>query len=63
MSAQAEEVVASASSLASMAEGLDAVVARFVLDATNHTAMGASPEPRLATDWEAPKRSRHAKAA
>ena len=33
MSAQAEEVVASASSLAAMAQELDAVVARFVLDA------------------------------
>jgi hypothetical protein len=63
MSAQAEEVVASAATLADMAAGLDALVARFVLEgqaARGGTKGGAkgSAKPsgevvqrRRAADW------------
>jgi hypothetical protein len=65
MSAQAEEVVASASSLAQMAHELDEVVARFVLDTGQ---AGAAPTSvaarrRSGSDSEAPTRSRIARAA
>ena len=58
MSAQAEEVVASAASLAEMARGLDALVARFRLDAGQSTASSAAAAGstlvprRRASDWE-----------
>ena len=56
MSAQAEEVVASAASLAEMARTLDALVARFRLEAEGSAAAagGTLVPRRRASDWERP---------
>jgi hypothetical protein len=58
MSAQAEEVVASAGSLAQMAGELDAVVARFVLDVDRAPSVSPAAEPMSLTS-----RSRRTRAA
>ena len=57
MSAQAEEVVASAGSLAQMATELDAVVARFVLESSASSTQSYAAPTSLAS------RSRRTKAA
>jgi hypothetical protein len=59
MSAQAEEVVASAATLAEMAQQLDALVARFKLEQASARAAAAAParggaeviQRRRAADW------------
>ncbi|MGD0123091.1 MAG: hypothetical protein ABSC46_11090 [Candidatus Limnocylindrales bacterium] len=57
MSAQAEEVVASAVTLAEMAQGLDELVARFRLRANAPEAPANVIPRRRASDWAAPDSS------
>jgi hypothetical protein len=55
MSAQAEEVVASAATLAEMAAGLDEIVGRFKLRSTDAPVRAGNVIPRRrASDWQAP---------
>ena len=60
MSAQAEEVVASAASLAQMAQELESLVARFRLDATGN---GASDFPGRQVSESGPVNLRSRRAA
>jgi hypothetical protein len=60
MSAQAEEVVASATSLADMARGLDEIVARFRIATDSGTRSAGSTISLMdrASAWERPAKGR-----
>jgi len=57
MASQAQEVVASAATLAEMARGLDELVARFRLRAGESVVAGNMIPRRRATDWQVPVRA------
>jgi hypothetical protein len=58
MAGQAQEVVASAASLAEMARSLDELVAHFRLQVGEPVAGGNVVRRRRATDWQVPTERR-----
>ena len=63
MSAQAEEVVASAATLAEMAAQLDELVARFRLKSTDGVGPANLIQRRRASDWQVPTEVRRVESA
>ena len=63
MSAQAEEVVASAATLAEMAAQLDELVARFRLKSTDGVSPANLIQRRRASDWQVPTEVRRVESA